>query len=142
MFTGIIIGILIWQFIMFILVITDKLDSDAGYLTASGIFGIVAFCITRIFRLFYKKYCAYILHKKYIKGILYDEDCAIQAFYIPKKDIDFFCTDETQKSYIKIIEAERRSTMPRKSEIMTIEKATNGMPGWSSKYMAKFIKNS
>lgn len=142
MFTGIIIGILAWQFVMFILAITDKLDSDAGCLTASGIFGIIAFCITRAFRFFYKKYCTRALHKNYVKGMLYDKGRSIQAFYIPKKDINFFCTDETQESYIKIIEAGRRSTMPERSEIMTIEKATNGVPGWSSKYMAKFIKNS
>lgn len=142
MITGIIIGILVWQAVILILLLTDKLDSDAGSLFASGIFGLIGICIAATCRFIYRNVKIRRFNKNFVKGILYDKGSAIQAFYIPKKDIDFFCTDETQESYVKISEAERKNTMPERSEIMTIEKATNGVPGWSSKYMAKFIKNS
>lgn len=139
MITGIIIGILIWQVVILILALTDKLNSDTGTLFASGIFGLITVGILSIYRTIHRRLICYNINKHFVMAILMKDKLPIQSFYVPIKEIDLFCNDDTKKYYIKVAPANAKNHVD-KNDILTLSKIRTGFNGWTSEFLKNFLR--
>lgn len=139
MIKGIIIGILVWQTVILILALADKLYTDVGTLIASGIFGLVIVGIQTAYRAIRRRLARYNLNKHYVKVILMNDKNPIQAFFVPIKEIDYFCNDDIRKYYVKVMPANVKNYID-KNYILTLSKVQTGFDWWTSEFLKKFLK--
>lgn len=139
MIKGIIIGILVWQTVILILALADKLYTDAGTLFASGIFGLVTIGIQTVYRTVRRRLARHNLNKHYVKVTFMNEKNPIQAFFVPIKEVDHFCNDDTRKYYVKVAPANVKNHIDE-MYILTLSKVQTGFAWWTSDFLKKFLR--
>ena len=147
------LGMLIWQFLVFMVLVISGEDEDAILYSAIGVFGLVCICLRPIVKkvsmLIARKYNLYQFYGKVSESKLDTKaDKIITSFFMTAKTASQFAPiekgGELKQDYcVRLIrEGKEFKSTPDKSDILTQEKINNGCGdhGLSKDFLAKCKK--
>ena len=147
------LGMLIWQFLVFMVLIISGEDEDAILYSAIGVFGLVCICLRPIVKkvslLIARKYNLYQFYGKVSESKMDSKaDKFIKSFFMTAKTASQFAPiekgGEIKQDYsVRLLkEGKEFKSAPYKGDILTQEKIDNGCGdhGFSKDFLAKFKK--
>ena len=145
------LGMLIWQFLVFIVLVISGEDEDAILYSAIGVFGLVCICLRQIMKkvspLIARKYNLYQFYGKVSESTMDSKaDKLIESFFMTPKTASQFAPiekgGELKQDYcVRLLkEGKEFKSAPYKNDILTQEEIDNGSRGFTKEFLAKFKK--
>ena len=147
------LGMLIWQFLVFIVLVISGEDEDAILYSAIGVFGLVCICLRPIVKkvslLAARKYNLYQFYGKISESKMDSKaDKFITSFFMTAKIASQFAPiekdgDLNQDYCVRLLrEGKEFKSAPYKHDILTQKKIAQGCGehGYSKDFLAKFKK--
>ena len=145
------LGMLIWQFLVFMVLVISGEDEEKTLYSAIGVFGLVCIClrpiIEKVSLLAARKYNLYQFYGKISESKMDTKaDKFLKSFFMTAKTASQFDPIEKggdlNRDYcVRLLrEGKEYKSTPHKGDILTQEKIDQGYDGYSKDFLAKFKK--
>ena len=142
------LGMAIWQILIFLLLLFDKLDNDTMQIVSTGIWGLLWFIVVKPIIFIINKIRIIIFNKKCVRlsfWRIYTDGLYYSTTFWAKQDVieKLYITDNPQKenrNCVQIVDMKIEKNLPYRDEILTFDKLKNGHKGWTADFLHTFLK--